>query len=206
MIPTPLALHPGLASAGRLPRLLGARTSLSALEIAALLLLGVGAAVVSATVRLQLRIPGHAILLTVFPMALGLALVPRHGAGVCMGLGAFGTAWLCEIAGFGRFRPGAMTSLCATGPLLDLALLGARRGWRLYLGMIAAGLASNLIALVVRGGFKALLPEPLEGRPFSVWLAEAAITYPVCGMLAGLVSAVVWFRFRSRSTPPENAA
>jgi hypothetical protein len=30
------------------------------------------------------------------------------------------------------------------------------------------------------------------------WLALALWTYPLCGVLVGLLSALVWFHFRSR--------
>ena len=32
------------------------------------------------------------------------------------------------------------------------------------------------------------------------WLTQAAWTYPLCGVLAGLLSAVIWFRWRARDT------
>jgi hypothetical protein len=44
--------------------------------------------------------------------------------------------------------------------------------------------------------------EPHLG--FAAWLSKAAITYPLCGAIAGLVSAAAWFRFRKsevRGTP-----
>ena len=38
-------------------------------------------------------------------------------------------------------------------------------------------------------------------RPLSGWWPEAIVTYALCGAAAGLVSAVVWFRFRDRRDP-----
>lgn len=204
-MPALLTMHHGLASAGRIPRLAGARSVLNAWEIAALFLFGITAALVSAYAHVHLRIPGHTIVRSVFPMALGLALVPRQGAGVIMGIGALGTASLLQGFGGGRLGAGAMTSLCLTGPLLDAALWRARQGWRIYLGLMLAGVVSNLAALVVRGGLKELMPLPIDGRPFAEWFAQAAFTYPLCGALAGLISALVWFRFRSRDSLKEPA-
>jgi H+/Cl- antiporter ClcA len=37
------------------------------------------------------------------------------------------------------------------------------------------------------------------------WLAQAPWTYLVCGILAGLISALVWFHFRGRRQPKEQA-
>ena len=57
-----------------------------------LFLCGAAAASTTGFIRLGLRIPGHAIVLVVVPMALGLALAPRRLAGFVMSAGAFGTA------------------------------------------------------------------------------------------------------------------
>lgn len=179
---------------------------LTATEIAVPLLCGSMAALLTAFMMLPLQIPGHAIIRSVFPMALGLALVPRHGTGLCMAGGALGTLWCLRVTSLATTGAGAATSLLATGPLLDLALLGARSGWQLYLGIVVAGIASNLVAFVVRGGFKALLPVPLEGRHYADWLGQAAFTYPLCGAVAGLASALIWFRWHVRPEPPEGTA
>jgi hypothetical protein len=91
--------------------------------------------------------------------------------------------------------------------MLDLALMGARQPWRLYLGFILAGLGSNLGAFFVRWGFRAsdLVHRAGAGggggggrRHMAEWLALAPWTYTVCGVLAGLVSALVWFHLRRR--------
>ena len=190
MLTVLLGWHPGLASAGRVPHVPATGRVLGVAEVAVLLLCGAGAALISAYARLSLGIPGHAIIRSVFPMALGLALVPRRGAGFCMGSGALATVFCLRFLGLPQSGVGATTSLVLTGPLLDIALMGAASGWRLYLGFVSAGLVSNLVALVVRGGAKELLPLPLAGRPFAEWLAQAAFTYPLCGALAGLISSL----------------
>ncbi|MHB8969152.1 MAG: hypothetical protein ACYC3X_04290 [Pirellulaceae bacterium] len=113
-----------------------------------------------------------------------------------MGLSALGTALIMRACSVGSLGAGSLTSLALTGPLLDLTLIDARRGWRLYLGFILAGITSNLAALSLRGGLKALTGDVGGGRLIGEWWHQAAFTYSVCGLLAGLLSAAVWFRLR----------
>jgi len=203
-----LPVHDGLLGASRVPSLARPERAVSVTEVAVLVLLGAAAAAATALPDLQLRIPGHAILRSVFPMALGMALVPRRLSGSVMGGSALATALLLQAGGAGG-GPGAMTSLTLTGPLLDLALLGARQPWRLYLGFVLAGLGSNLAAFFVRWGFRAVdLAHRAGGgggggRRTAEWLAVAPWTYVLCGALAGLLSAAVWFHLRSRRGPAE---
>jgi hypothetical protein len=89
-----------------------------------------------------------------------------------------------------------MTSLCMTGPCLDLALWGADRGWRLYLGFGLAGLLSNLIAFGVQAASKLSGLSQGGGRRFAEWWPQALGTYAACGVLAGVISAAIWFRLR----------
>jgi hypothetical protein len=168
----------------------------STLEVVTLVLLGVTAAVMSGYVRLGLRIPGHSIVLAVLPMAFGIAVVPRQLAGTTMSVSAMLTAALLSASGVRYFGVGAMASITAVGPLLDLALARARGGWRLYLGFVLAGLAANTVAFSVRGASKLLQVEGLGRRLFSDWLSQAAVTYVLAGALAGLLSAACWFRMR----------
>jgi hypothetical protein len=173
-----------------------------------LLLLGAGALAAAATTFLDmgLRIPGHAIVRAVFPMAFGFALVPRRMAGSMMGIGAALSAALLQTAGARGPGFGAMTSLVLTGPLLDLALWQARRGWRLYLGFALAGLGSNLLAMAVRGGAKAGGLDGPAARPLFDWLPQAVASYSLCGLIAGLISAAVWFRLSARREGPGPAS
>jgi hypothetical protein len=161
------------------------------MEIGVLLAAGVVAGLTAAAPDFHLRIPGHAILRSIFPMALGMALVPRRLGGVVMACSALGTAFLLNGFGVAGLGAGAITSLSLTGPLLDAAVWRARAGWRLYLCFVVAGLASNLVALLVRAGAGG-------GRPAEFWWQQAVITYPLCGIVAGLVSAAVWFQLRER--------
>lgn len=166
-----------------------------ALEMLFLVACGAAAAFASVYLDFRLRIPGHAILRAIFPMALGLAAVPRRGAGTVMGGSALATGLvLGTVAPAGGFSFGALTSLTLTGPLLDLALRQAAGGWRLYAGFAFAGLAANLVAFVIRGGAKMLGLEHLGARPLSDWMLQASVSYVLCGLLAGLISGFIWFQ------------
>jgi hypothetical protein len=198
-----LGVHSELRAGGRLPTLSREDSQVRAAEWAVWLLMGITAACVSTMPDWQLKMPGHAILRSVFPMALGLSLAPRRGAGSVMGVMALATALSLRLSGISGIGFGAMTSLTLTGPLLDLALRKARAGWRLYLGIIVAGLSSNLMAMGIKVVEKLLMSGGGGGggggkRSFGVWLTQAAWTYPLFGVLAGLLSAAVWFRWQSR--------
>jgi hypothetical protein len=188
--------NPALAADSRVRSIGRLNDHVSTLEVVTLVLLGVTAAVMSGYVRLGLRIPGHSIVLAVLPMAFGIAVVPRQLAGTTMSVSAMLTAALLSASGVRYFGVGAMASITAVGPLLDLALARARGGWRLYLGFVLAGLAANTVAFSVRGASKLLQVEGLGRRLFSDWLSQAAVTYVLAGALAGLLSAACWFRMR----------
>jgi hypothetical protein len=186
-------VHDGLVAAGRLPSLSRARR-ISAVELLLLLLCGATAAATVGFVKLGLRIPGHSIVLSVFPMAFGLSLAPRRLAGSVMSAGAFGTAALLSGAGAANYGSGAFTSLCLIGPMMDLALSGARSGWRLYLGLVLSGVGANLLALASRAGAKLVGMDLAGARPFDSWWLQAVVTYSVSGVVAGLVGAFCWFQ------------
>lgn len=203
-----LSVHPGLAGASRLSLLAQQGQQLQVAEMLLLMGAGVAAALASALVDLHLRIPGHAIIRAVFPMAFGLAVAPRRMAGTVMGTSALGSALVIRAGGFGGIGLGAITSLTLTGPLLDLALWRASRGWRLYGGFALAGLGGNLAALAVRAGSKLAGLDHAGARPLVQWWPQAVSTYALCGVLAGLISAFVWFQFtgdRHGGTTPETA-
>jgi hypothetical protein len=201
-----LAPNPGLSAATRLRWLASDRSSASVRDWLILASAGILAACSSTFLDYNLRIPGHAILRVVFPMAVGLALVPRHGAGCVMGAAAALTSGSLRLGGFGGegLSLGALTSLTATGPLLDWMLRRTSGGWRLYAAFAVAGLASNLLALTVRGVAKASGWEHLGARPLADWLSQAAFTYTACGLLAGLISGGVWF-YAGRPVPRASA-
>lgn len=64
------------------------------LERTTLLLAGFLAAAVTAFADFSLKIPGHSIIRAIFPMAFGLAVAPRRGAGCVMGGSAVVSAML----------------------------------------------------------------------------------------------------------------
>ncbi len=199
-------IHDGLLEGARIPRITRIQERMSTAELELLLLCGAAAAVSTGFIRLGLRIPGHAIVLAVVPMALGLALAPRRFAGFIMSAGAFATANIFSLAGVSRYGTGAFVSLCLTGPILDFALTGARSGWRLYARLVLAGIVANLLALTSRGTSK-LLGFDLAGmRPFATWWSQAAVTYTLCGAAAGLIAAVCWFHFRAGKPPSAASA
>ena len=108
------------------------------------------------------------------------------------------TAATVHVGGYAALGVGALTSLGLIGPLLDVALWRARQGWRLYVGFALAGLGANLAALAVRAGPKLVGLDHAAGRPLAAWWTQAAVSYAVCGLVAGLISALVWFRFAPR--------
>ena len=119
---TILSIHPGLARNSRVHA--WAREGQSS-EIAAMaVLLGAGVTAALATVFLDfsLRIPGHAILRVVFPMALGLSLAPVRMGGIVMGAAALGSVLMIKTGGMVTPGAGALTSLLLIGPFLDAAL------------------------------------------------------------------------------------
>jgi hypothetical protein len=195
------AMHDGLGTARRLPAVFPTAVGMTAAEVALLLFMGVVTAAVAVWAKLPLGLPGHNILRVIFPMALGLALVPRRGAASLMGLSATITAILIGPGRAAGLGTGAATSLALTGLLVDLALLGAKNGCSIYVRLTLAGLASNLAAMLVRGIAKMSTGGQLDGLPLELWWPRAAITYPLCGILAGLISALVWFRATAREKP-----
>jgi hypothetical protein len=107
--------------------------------------------------------------------------------------------------GISRGGSGALTSLALSGPLLDLVARRVRPGWRLYLGFTLGGLVTNLAALAVRAGTKALGWEHAGTRQLPEWWPEAVGTYAACGLVAGLLSALFWFHLAA-GRPEETAA
>jgi hypothetical protein len=190
-----LPVHPGLSDGSRLGIPATQHQRHQTAELMLLVGAGVCAALATAFLDTSLRIPGHAIVRAVFPMSLGLALAPRRMGGMLMGTSALGTVLVIKTGGFGAVGMGAMTSLAMTGPMLDLALWRARRGWTLYAGFALAGIGANLAAFTVRALPKLVGFDHALGRPVAMWWPQAIATYTVFGLLAGLISALVWFKF-----------
>ncbi len=95
-----------------------------------------------------------------------------------------------QIAGF--------VSLLVLGPLLDLAALGTTRGWRLYARFVVAGGIANLIAFGARwlSAFEGWEMQGGGRRVLAFW-PSALTSFILCGAVAGLISAMVWFRWRA---------
>jgi hypothetical protein len=155
------------------------------------------AALAIGLLHLSLRVPGHAILRGVLPMAMGLAIVPRRSAGIIMAIGAGVTATAMSAAQIGSFPPTAMLSVLALGPVLDIALLGQSSGWRLYARLVVAGIVANLLAYAIKAaGVQLGIATGGGGQFMSFALPVILASYILCGALAGFIGAAVWFRTR----------
>ncbi|MCA9069645.1 MAG: hypothetical protein KDA84_12010 [Planctomycetaceae bacterium] len=197
-----LPKHQGLQEATRIPISVRGQQALPALEFVALLLIGGLATCLMVFWDWGVKqIPGHAILRSVFPMVCGLALVPRKGAGTTMGIGALAT--LIGLNLLMRDTPGwgASTSLLLIGPMMDLALWSARPGRWMYVRFALAGFAANLVAFLIKAGTKYFDVVGSGGKPLALWLPKATLTYTVCGLLAGVISAAVWFHSSRPNSP-----
>lgn len=199
-------LLPWNQSLGRASRLPVGRSDaaapISASETVVLLLCGFVSAATVLTLEFKLKMPGHSILRAVFPMAFGLAAVPRRGAGTVMASGAILTALGFSVTGWGERGLGAMTSLFLIGPCLDLALRGSGTGRRVYGSFVAAGVVANLLAMLVQIAAKSAGWKVAgTGKSLAEWLPRAALSYPLCGALAGLISAIIWFRWNAGRQP-----
>ncbi|MCE9544950.1 MAG: hypothetical protein K8T25_05450 [Planctomycetia bacterium] len=224
----------GLFDTSRIRPLTRAATSIQATEWTTLMLCGVAAAMATHLLKPGLLLPGHAILRSLFPMLCGMSLVPRRGSGTIMGLFALPTMGAMQLGGF-EPSPGSFTSLMVIGPLLDLAVVAARPGWRVWLRFGAAGLVANMLALGMRLIAAATGLRPLGnagaghgmgggmgtgggmgmgtgggmgmggggGMGHGAGMAGGAtlgmvMSYVACGLAAGLLSAMIWFRFGPR--------
>jgi hypothetical protein len=85
--------------------------------------------------------------------------------------------------------------------MMDLAVAGARSGWRLYLALVLSGVAANLLALASRAAAKFLGFDFAGTRPFDSWWLQAAFTYTLSGAVAGLVGAFCWFHLAEKDRP-----
>lgn len=191
-------IHDGLTIAGRMPSVVRGREHISVTEMAVLMTCGAAATSAISFIKLGLRLPGHAIVLAMVPLALGFALVPRRFSGFVMSGAALSTAIVFTAAGLAQYATGSFVSLCLMGPITDFALTKARSGWRLYLGLIVAGIITNLLALMSRTAGRLLGVDP-SWRPFGSWMSQAIVTYSLSGALAGLIGAICFFHLRNRS-------
>jgi len=200
-------VEPSLAASIRLPALGRIDQPIQKIELATLIVMGVTAAAASHFIELNLRIPGHSIVRVIFPIAVGMALVPRRGAGSTMGLVAAISTIGFVGAGFSSAGLGAMTSLLLCGIVLDTVVAWTRSGWPLYVGLACAGLAVNLAAFGVRAASRLMGLGGIGGGGgggggWQAWFPRAVVTYPLCGLAAGILCAVILLRFRRTDTGP----
>jgi len=165
---------------------------------------GVLAAACSTFVKLHLSIPGHAILKVILPMCLGYAAAPRRSAGTIMGVSALVSTIF--FRGLFSMEPGlgigSFTSLILFGPVLDLFARSLQRPVSAWFHLAAAGLITNAGAFFVRGSFKIFGRDDAVQKIFTVWLSTAYASYAICGLLAGLICGVIFFR--AKPDPAEN--
>jgi hypothetical protein len=193
MLSTLLPAHNGLREGSRFRHLTSDK--IRWIDLMTLGAFGFLAATATTWLDFNLRIPGHAILRAIIPLAFGLAMVPRRGSGAVISAASLMTILGYRLAGWGGVGVGALTSLLLTGPLLDVANVRTRRGWQIYLSFAMAGLASNTVAFFVRGVSKS---GGGGERALAEWMPSAMVTYPVCGLLAGIISAAICFRISDR--------
>ena len=166
----------------------------SSVQLAALIGIGAVTAVLSAYVKLGLGIGGHAIVLTAFPTMLGVSAFPRRLAGTTVAVSAIATAFLLRAGGAALVGPSALTAFAATGLLTDVVLARASSGWKIYAGLVIAGLVANLAAFgahllesLVRVGVSSATPWPVQ-----------VASYAACGAAAGFACAAIAFQLRAR--------
>lgn len=156
---------------------------------------GILATFAVAFLPLPIRVPGHAILKATLPIVVGVSLAPRLYAGTLAGLSAGISTGALLLLGIGHLQTAAVAALLAIGPALDLALRTAERGgWSLYLRMAFAGLAANLLAFVVRWGIAWLGVDSVGPHMLKHIGWGTGLSFALCGVLAGLVSAAICFR------------
>jgi hypothetical protein len=195
--------HADLARASRFAPAVGVRDGLSLREVAILVAAGVVAAVAVALVAPGMRLPGSAILRAGVPLAVGLALVPRGGAGTIATFGCLVGAGILSLLGVGRWQPASLVGLVALGPALDLVLAGQPpSGVWLYGRCAVAGALANGLAFAVRVGTAAAGLEGGGGRMLARLGPSVLVSFLVCGLVAGLIGGLVAFRARPSTRSP----
>lgn len=195
MTSPPFSVNDALWRSSRLTARADLRNVSAWRDAAVLVLAGFTAALCVQFLDFGLRIPGHAILRSVLPVTLGMALAPRRLSGTLIGTSALASTVLLRRLGAEGIGMGALTSLLAIGPMLDLALWQTRGGKGIFFRCAMAGIAANMAAFAVRGGSKMARLDSIKMRPLADWLSVAPLTYVACGLLAGLAGAMLWFRW-----------
>lgn len=189
-----------MVDSSRLSIISRSQSSLQIREYLLIIGMGVITGFIVQYVNFHLKIPGHAILKSVLPISIGTAIVPRKSTGTMIAMVGLFTLLLLRVAHGTMTGTGALTSLAATGIFIDIAKNIGQSGWRLSMAFVIAGLSSNMLAFIVRGSWRFWLQNSFE---FYGWMSTAEITYPTCGVLAGLLSSLLLFRMTPNS-PDEN--
>lgn len=195
-MPNVFAAKPDLRDASRVRNLSG-MDRISAVECLCLFACGAASMLLMGTLHgLRIPFPGNAILRGTLATALGFAVVPRRSAGTLMSIGAFTMAGIMNWLDVGKFPQAAVLSVGLLGPMLDLALFGRPRGWQLYFRFMVGGAAANMLAYSLKVTAWRFRFDPASGHNFEVFGWTACVWFAVFGALAGLISAVIWFRIR----------
>ena len=165
----------------------------SSVSLAAQVCIGVVTAIVSTYAKLPLGIAGHAIIMTVAPTVLGVAMFPRRFGGSTIAGAALLTGLALRFGDGAAVGPAALTAFAMTGVLVDVVLGRRWNGFALYAALVAAGLA-NVAAFGAHVGEAAVLGVVTGGKS---WLVQVA-SYAACGAAAGALSAALAFQLRPK--------
>lgn len=159
-------------------------------EIVVLSLLGALTAVLQVALRLPLGIPGHTGIYLVIPLIIGVALVPKLGAGTYMGL-IFGI--LSAFVGAGDNPDYAVfLRYFVMGVSADLLSVPFRGHIdNVFVGTIL-GAVSNLSKLAVMYAIDVLLGLPMGF--ILLGLGTACIFHVIFGSIGGAISSLVLSR------------
>jgi hypothetical protein len=163
-------------------------------QLAALISIGIVAAIASAYVKRGLGISGSAIVWTVLPTMFGMAAFPRRFAGTTIAASAVAASLGLLATSSGSIGPAALTGFAATGVFADLVVARVRPGWPLYVGLTLAGLAANVVAFgahLVETAVR-VAPGASAAKPWALQVT----TYALCGALAGLIAAASAYQLR----------
>jgi len=188
-----MTVNHSLAKARRLPVLAAPMQGVTAWELVILVVAGVLSGVMSFVIR-GWGIPGSTVIQGILPMAAGLAIVPRRGAGLLMGTSALATGLVMGAVSKFNVNPSALARLWLLGACLDIGLSRNENNSRIWFLFITAGLGANLIGYGVKQVSAQLGWEGVGGHGISSAWPVTLMSYAVCGAIAGGVSAILFFR------------
>lgn len=212
MLTTVFPTNPALLDRSRLRTAIPAALRSDSVQVLVLISMGVVAAALTTYVHMRMRIPGHKIVLNVLPMGCGLAFAPRRNAGLLLALSStiawigfnFEDArWIIDEPSEAIIELGAIASLGSLGILLDLAGRVARSGKSFYGAFAAAGFTSNYITFAAKL-VQRNLDDGITRIRYSEWIGRAPLSFAVCGLLAGLVAAGIFFQFSEGKHRPHD--